>query len=144
MCRPGRHFDGESERGRHGYSEGPSAAPVAPRAYDLEGLSKMPHADYNLLAEAMVAAIARELVNELRPTLAAVVRQEMRAFTSHWLDPDRMLSPKEVSAWVGIPEQTLATWRCTALAGPPWAKLGGLVRYPAKDVAAWVERSRRS
>jgi len=45
---------------------------------------------------------------------------------------------KEVSARLGIQEQTLALWR-TQATGPKYLKIGRCVRYRPGDVLSWLE-----
>jgi excisionase family DNA binding protein len=48
-----------------------------------------------------------------------------------------LLTPGEVSDYLGVPTGTLANWRYTGR-GPTFTRLGRHVRYRATDVAAWV------
>jgi len=52
-----------------------------------------------------------------------------------------LYSPKEVSELVGIKVSTLAQWR-TMKVGPPYFKLGALVKYKIDEVNAWVEEQK--
>ncbi len=51
----------------------------------------------------------------------------------------RYLSPKEVEEAFNIPTTTLEKWRYRKV-GPPYRKLGKLVRYQCSEVESWVER----
>lgn len=48
-----------------------------------------------------------------------------------------LLPPSEVTARIGFAEQTLANWR-SKRTGPPWVKVGRLVRYPEDRLDAWI------
>jgi excisionase family DNA binding protein len=58
--------------------------------------------------------------------------------------PDRshglgdLLSPSELSRYLGVPLGTLANWRYKGR-GPAFLRVGRHVRYRAEDVATWVE-----
>ena len=57
------------------------------------------------------------------------------------LDDDRLLVPDEVAAFLRVSRRTLETWRYQG-DGPNYIKVGGLVRYRASDISAWlVEQS---
>jgi predicted DNA-binding transcriptional regulator AlpA len=43
-----------------------------------------------------------------------------------------------VAYLLGIESQTLATWRCSG-SGPPFVKIGRLVRYKDEDLQKWLE-----
>lgn len=49
-----------------------------------------------------------------------------------------LLTPEDVSEYLGVPPGTLANWRYQGR-GPAFVRLGRHVRYRAVDVAAWVE-----
>ena len=53
-------------------------------------------------------------------------------------DDLRCYSTKEAASLLGFPEQTLRRWRVRG-GGPPYAKIGGRVRYRHADLAAWIE-----
>lgn len=55
----------------------------------------------------------------------------------------RLLAATDVAEQIGVTVQTLATWR-TRGAGPPYIKLGRMVRYRPEDIAAWVESQVRA
>ena len=54
----------------------------------------------------------------------------------------QLLTSKQVSIMLGIPEGTLRYWRNVGL-GPIWHKLEGSIRYDLADVEAYVLSSRR-
>jgi predicted DNA-binding transcriptional regulator AlpA len=55
--------------------------------------------------------------------------------------PD-LLTPQQVADLTRISPQTLANWRCTRRAGPPFLKLGGrFVRYEKRAVLDWLRAS---
>ena len=45
--------------------------------------------------------------------------------------------PAEVADYIDVAEQTLAQWRWRRV-GPPWTKVGSLVRYEWADVDEWL------
>jgi len=49
----------------------------------------------------------------------------------------RLLTPRDVATFVGVPEPTLAQWRYLRT-GPAFIKVGKHVRYRATDVEAWL------
>lgn len=51
-----------------------------------------------------------------------------------------MLIPEDASKLLQIDAKTMAAWRCRQ-EGPPYVKLGGLVRYRRKDLLAWVHEN---
>ncbi|MEZ4315806.1 MAG: helix-turn-helix domain-containing protein [Polyangiaceae bacterium] len=53
-------------------------------------------------------------------------------------DDLRCYSTKEAASLLGFPPQTLRRWRVRG-GGPPYAKIGGRVRYRHADLAAWIE-----
>ncbi|RSL17702.1 hypothetical protein EDE15_3240 [Edaphobacter aggregans] len=54
----------------------------------------------------------------------------------------KLLTAKQLSLVLGIPEGTLRYWRNVGL-GPVWHKLEGSIRYDVRDVEVYVESSRR-
>lgn len=52
--------------------------------------------------------------------------------------PARLLDQREVARRLGVGEPTLARWRQIG-DGPPWKRVGRLVRYDARDLEAWLE-----
>jgi excisionase family DNA binding protein len=54
----------------------------------------------------------------------------------------RLLTIREISAYLGVPVQTLYSWRSNGT-GPRGLKVGRHVRYRREDLDAWLdERSR--
>jgi len=54
---------------------------------------------------------------------------------------DRLLTPEEVSAFVGVPVTTLAQWRYRKC-GIPYLRIGRLVRYSQADVESFLQGSK--
>ena len=54
-----------------------------------------------------------------------------------------LLPPSAVAERVGLSKQTLANWR-SLRTGPPWVKLGRLVRYPEDRLETWLEENAKS
>jgi hypothetical protein len=54
----------------------------------------------------------------------------------------KLLTAKQLSLVLGIPDGTLRYWRNVGL-GPVWHKLEGSIRYDIRDVEAYVESNRR-
>ena len=52
--------------------------------------------------------------------------------------PERLLTIREVGAYLGIPVPTLYQWRYVGK-GPKAAKLGRHLRYRRADVEAWLD-----
>jgi excisionase family DNA binding protein len=51
----------------------------------------------------------------------------------------RLLTVREVAEYLGVPVQTLYTWRSNGI-GPRGSKVGRHVRYRPEDVEAWLEQ----
>lgn len=49
-----------------------------------------------------------------------------------------LITPSELSSFIGVPEGTLAQWRYLGK-GPAYARLGRHVRYRRDDVESWLE-----
>lgn len=60
---------------------------------------------------------------------------------SRMLMEDRLLSPKELAAYLGVSVQTVYAWRCRG-GGPPCYHLGRHVRYRLADVEEWLASRR--
>ncbi len=58
--------------------------------------------------------------------------------------PTDLLTPEQVSEFLGMSPRTLAAWRYKRRGGPTWCKCGSLVRYRKADVIAWLESCTRS
>ena len=54
------------------------------------------------------------------------------------LDLDQLLTPPDVSTYLGVPLGTLANWRYLGR-GPAYLRVGRHVRYRRSDVAAWTD-----
>lgn len=54
-----------------------------------------------------------------------------------------LLEAKKVAEIFGIDELTLANWRSRKV-GPPYVKVGHLVRYKLADIQAYIERNVRN
>lgn len=52
---------------------------------------------------------------------------------------DRLLTPHEAAAMLGITPGTLTVWRCTRRYNLPYIKVGRCVRYKRSDVLAFIE-----
>jgi predicted DNA-binding transcriptional regulator AlpA len=50
-----------------------------------------------------------------------------------------LLTPQQVADWLQVPLSTLHYWRQRRL-GPPWIKVGRLVRYRPSSVSEWIEK----
>lgn len=50
---------------------------------------------------------------------------------------DRLWSVQDVSEYLGVPVQTVYSWR-SAGTGPPGRRLGKRLRYRPQDVRDWV------
>lgn len=50
----------------------------------------------------------------------------------------RWLTTEDVSRRIQVSVETLKQWRRRGK-GPPWRKVGWLVRYHPDDLAAWIE-----
>lgn len=55
------------------------------------------------------------------------------------LDEDRLLSPHELAAYLGLPVATLYQYRYRG-EGPPGYKIGRHVRYRWSDVQVWLAK----
>ncbi len=54
---------------------------------------------------------------------------------------DRLLSRKEVSAYLDVPQRTLDAWASSG-AGPPYFRVGKHARYRLEDVHLWLQARR--
>lgn len=59
-----------------------------------------------------------------------------RRMSSPPLEP--LLSPREASAYLGVPTSTLAVWRSTGRVVLPFVKVGGHVRYRPEDIRRFL------
>ena len=54
----------------------------------------------------------------------------------------KLLTPAQVSEWLGLKPATLTTMRSRPGKDPiPFVKVGGLVRYRSDQVMRWIERN---
>lgn len=54
--------------------------------------------------------------------------------TQRWVDA------RDCGAYIGVSVHTLARWRSDGNdSGPPWVRIGGLVRYDLRAVDRWLE-----
>jgi excisionase family DNA binding protein len=53
-------------------------------------------------------------------------------------DAGRLMTPDEVAGYLGVPRQTLLSWRCVGK-GPRGIRVGRHLRYRRSDLDAWVE-----
>lgn len=51
--------------------------------------------------------------------------------------PAALLTPRDVATRLAVTIGTLVDWRFRRV-GPPYVKVGKLVRYPADALAAWI------
>jgi hypothetical protein len=56
----------------------------------------------------------------------------------------KLLTPGEVAAILGVRVQTLAVWRSTKRYDPPYTKVGSRVRYAYEDVTNFIAKSSHS
>jgi len=57
------------------------------------------------------------------------------------LDRDALLDESTVSPILGVQVKTLQAWRCRG-GGPPFIRVGRLVRYRPADIENWIESRR--
>lgn len=53
--------------------------------------------------------------------------------------PNKLMSPKELSEYIGVKESSLAVWRTNKTYPLPYIKIGGLIRYRKDAVDKWIE-----
>jgi excisionase family DNA binding protein len=53
---------------------------------------------------------------------------------------DRLLSPPEAAAYIGVTENTLSVWRCVGRYSIPFVKVGRLVKYRKSALDAFLDR----
>ena len=51
---------------------------------------------------------------------------------------ERLMTRKEVAAYLGVQPGTLARWKWAGADAPPCIKIGKSVRYRQSDVEAWL------
>lgn len=52
--------------------------------------------------------------------------------------PPNLMTPEQVSTYLGVSVETLNVWRCTKRYNLPYVKAGRLVRYRLHDVDAFI------
>ena len=55
------------------------------------------------------------------------------------MQEQQLLTPKQVSDFLGISEQTLAIWRCNKRYALSYVKVGRYVRYRYGDVLTFIQ-----
>jgi predicted site-specific integrase-resolvase len=55
----------------------------------------------------------------------------------------RLLIPRAAANLLNVSEKTLANWRCSGF-GPPFVRVGRLIRYREADLHDFILRNRRS
>ncbi len=55
----------------------------------------------------------------------------------------RLLTQRQLAEMLGVTPRSLERWRETG-DGPPFLRVGGLVRYTPADVSGWLETRRRT
>jgi len=65
------------------------------------------------------------------------VEDPVTSTTTSAQELDALLTPTEVSDYLGVPVGTLANWRYQGR-GPAFLRVGRHVRYRTEDLAAWV------
>lgn len=53
---------------------------------------------------------------------------------------ERLMTRKEVAAYLGVQPGTLARWKWAGVDSPPCIKMGRSVRYRQSEVDAWLWR----
>jgi hypothetical protein len=51
---------------------------------------------------------------------------------------DELLTDEQTAGVLQVPTGTLANWRCARTEGPPFIKVGRLVRYRRSDLDGWL------
>ena len=57
------------------------------------------------------------------------------------LPQNTLLNESRVAQQLDCEQKTLQAWRCRG-GGPPYVKIGSLVRYKPQDVLDWIEQRR--
>jgi len=85
--------------------------------------------------KSLISLIVQTIRNEIRRAFNKTVFQDVAAQLVKVA-----LTPAEVARYYGIPEQTLANWRCRKV-GPQFVKAEGKkILYRRKDIEDWLER----
>jgi predicted DNA-binding transcriptional regulator AlpA len=81
------------------------------------------------------------MLDHTRPELRQLIRQTVEEERRQRQAPVQReyLSPREVEALTGISYKTLERYRANGT-GPPWFRVGGVIRYPLQGVRDWIER----
>lgn len=53
---------------------------------------------------------------------------------------EQLMTTAEAAQYLSVAPRTLDAWR-TRLEGPPYKKVGRLVRYKVSELSAWVDES---
>lgn len=53
---------------------------------------------------------------------------------------ERLMTRKEVAAYLGVQPNTLARWKWAGKDSPPYISLGRAIRYRQSEVDAWLWR----
>jgi hypothetical protein len=66
-----------------------------------------------------------------------MARQTKSTPTQSSVELGELLAPKRVTERLGVHEPTLTDWRYRQT-GPPFVKVGRLIRYPARLLEQWL------
>jgi excisionase family DNA binding protein len=84
------------------------------------------------------------------PTLDPVYEEHARLIAARVADLLRegsavvpeYVSQKDAAVLLGISKRTLENYRVRDVGGPPFHRIGGLVRYKVADLRAWIDAGR--
>ena len=62
--------------------------------------------------------------------------------TSEQIDPNQLMTEKEVADLICVTQRALQNWRLRG-GGPEYVKIGRLVRYQRRDVMKFIEERKR-
>lgn len=79
--------------------------------------------------------IPQHLIDETLDEFARVLGFDHRA------ELPTNLAPDDAARLIGAKPSTLSVWRCTGRHHVPYLKIGGLVRYPTRQLAEYLARS---
>lgn len=65
--------------------------------------------------------------------------QKLSEFFQIYKKTNPLLSAREAANYLGITEQTLATWRCNKRYGIPYVKVGRLVKYRQSSLDTFLD-----
>lgn len=54
------------------------------------------------------------------------------------LEPDRLVSAKDLASYLGVPVTTVYSWRYRQ-EGPPALRIGRHLRYRWRDIQTWLD-----